>query len=171
MALFTKEQLYGKNNIPYTQAIFYEWVGEKGLVNLGSEEKKGTFPLRKIFVPMVIKDPTEVSFAEYVFGDYAYWEYLERRTKSWTAKHIAEWRSQADIGRKSRAFQTIMAELEEGKSSYQAAKYLIEEPWKIKNADDKRAARKQVRETAEQAFEESGVSDDLKRLRESGLIQ
>jgi len=171
MALFTKEQLYGRTNIPYTQAIFYEWVGEKGLVNLGSEEKKGTFPLRKIFVPMTIKDPTEVSFAEYVFGDYSYWEYLERRTRSWTAKHIAEWRKQADIGRKSLAFQTIMAELEEGKSSYQAAKYLIEEPWKVKNSDDKRKARKEIRETAEEAFEQEGVQEDFQRLKEAGLLQ
>lgn len=171
MSLFTPEQLYGKGNVPYTQKIFYEWVGEKGLVNLSKEEKKGTIPLRKLFIPMTIKDPTEVEFAEYVFGDYSYWQYLERRTKSWTAKHIAEWRHLANIGRKSEAFKTIYQELQDGKSSYQAAKYLIEEPWKVAASDDKRGARKEVRETAEEAFELSGVSEDLKRLKEEGLIQ
>lgn len=171
MALFTREQLYGRTNIPYTKKIFYEWVGSEGLVNLTHEEREGTIPLRKLFIPMTIKDPTEVEFAEYVFGDYSYWDYLERRTQSWTAKHIAEWRHLANIGRKSEAFKTIYEELKEGKSSYQAAKYLIEEPWKVAESPDKRKARKEIRETAEEAFEISGVSEDLRRLKEEGLIQ
>lgn len=171
MALFTRDQLYGKNNIRYTQALFYEFAGKDGLLNLSDQEKHGTIPLRKIFIPMVTKDPTEVEFAEYVFGEYAFWQYFEERTKSWTAHHLATWRHEADVARKSLAFRSIMKELEEGKSSYQAAKYLIEEPWKIKSAPDKRKARKEAKETAEEAFEASGVSADLKRLKEEGLIQ
>jgi|SRR6056297_2040305 len=172
MALFTHDQLHSKNNIRYTKKIFYEWVGSKGLVNLSHEERGGTIPLRKLFIPMTIIDPTEVEFAEYVFGDYAYWEFLERRTKSWTAKDIAEWRRMAEVGRKSMAFKTIYEELKAGKASYQAAKYLIEEPWKARTPDvDKRKARKESQETAEEAFEATGISEDLKRLKEQGLIQ
>jgi len=171
MALFTRDQLYGKRNTKYTKHLFHEFNPEGGLLNLSNEPKNDSIPLRSIFIPMVAKDPTEVEFAEYVFGDYEFWEYLQRRSVSWIGPYLDDWRMKADVKRKSMAFNVIMQELQEGKSSYQAAKYLIEEPWKVKDSEDKRATRKKVRETAEQAFEESGVSEDLKRLRENGLIQ
>ena len=65
-----------------------------------------------------------------------------------------------------------MSEVTEGgRSSFTAAKYLIEENWVNQGqTKDGRAARKEAKDTASKAYERSAVSDDLKRLREEGLL-
>ncbi|MCA9368199.1 hypothetical protein KC887_08155, partial [Candidatus Kaiserbacteria bacterium] len=74
----------------------------------------------------------------------------------------------ADVKRKSKAFQAIIKEVtNDGKNSYAAAKYLIEEPWKQKRT---KAAKEESRATTEEALISSEVSEDLDRLREAGLL-
>ena len=57
-----------------------------------------------------------------------------------------------------------------GKSSFTAAKYLIEEPWKTGNAMERKRNKKLVSESAEEAFSDSTIQSDLKRLKEEGVL-
>jgi len=127
--------------------------------------------LAQTFIAMTVDDPTEVEFADAVFGSWEVWEKISNSDKRLVAK-IKKWRHEADIRRKALAFRAIVKEIRlEGKGALSAAKYLLEEPWKGSKAKDGRKGRAETRETAEQAFERNGVSEDLKRLREEGLLQ
>jgi hypothetical protein len=86
---------------------------------------------------------------------------------------IVKWRREAEVKRKSLAFESVVKEIQEGgRSSFTAAKFLINEEWKAK--EDGRAARKEKnlkdKTTSEEAFERAGVNEDLKRLKDQGLI-
>ena len=127
--------------------------------------------LSKIFIEMTVQDPTEFEFSQAVFGSWEVWDKIANAAT--IDKHVAKWRKEATIRRKAMAFKSVVAEVQEGgKSSFTAAKYLIEEPWSVKDArtKDGRKARAEARETAEQAFERAAVSEDLQRLRDEGLI-
>lgn len=128
--------------------------------------------LSKIFIDSVMTDPTEYDFAQAVFGSWDVWEKMCKARE--LKQHIQKWRKEATIKRKALAFKSVMQEVQEGgKSSFTAAKYLIEEPWAAKDGRtvDGRKARKDAKETAEEAFERAAISEDLKRLKEEGLIQ
>lgn len=173
MALFEREQLYNASNRRLTKMLFYEYTTDKSqaILNLSDVDKYGTLSLRRLFIPLVVEDPTEHLFAETVFGDYGFWVFLQEQTQSWTKDLLNQWRREADVERKSMAFKAILGEVRSGKSAYQAAKYIIEEPWKVKTAPDKRKARKEARETAQEAFENAGVAEDIARLKAEGFIQ
>lgn len=130
---------------------------------------KELLPISRLFVESTVQDPTEYSFAMEVFGSWEAWDKIrsgDRRLKA----QIEKWRTEADVCRKSIAFKSVVEEAQGGKSAFSAAKYLIEETWATKGPDG-RSARKKARETAEEAFERSGTAEDIKRLREEGLIQ
>lgn len=185
MALLTTDQ-YRVEGGPYlTKALFYELSDHPQYVQFTVKEQDHKVTetnkdfggrllpsLQRIFVEHVLYDPTEVGFADHVFG---LWDPWDRICQSPTVlPHIEKWRREADIRRKALAFQQIVSEAANGgKSAMAAAKFLIDEPWKVKDArtKDGRAARKEVRETAEEAFKRTAIEDDLKRLRDEGIIQ
>ena len=86
-------------------------------------------------------------------------------------KHAEEWRFLAATKRKQLAFKAIVEEVKNnGKSSFTAAKYLIEEPWKTGNAMERKRNKKMVSDSADIAFNESTIQSDIKRLREDGVL-
>jgi len=116
-----------------------------------------------------VDDPSEVTFAEEVFGDLFFWQSLTEA--SFFKKHIEEWRLLASTVRKKEAFKAIINEVKtNGKSSFTAAKYLIEEPWKTGNAMERKRNKKLIADSAEAAFSDSTIQSDLKRLKEEGII-
>ena len=128
------------------------------------DEKEGYISLRKLYLQYVPNDPSEAVFAEVVFGDVGYWLHL--RENKLLKPFFDEWRQEADVIRKSKAFTAIIKEVEgEGRSSFSAAKFLIEEPWKDKR-DPK--VKKESKETTSKASLQ--VKSDVERLREEGLI-
>ena len=161
-----------------TKALFYELSYD----NLDSvlftlKEHDVTLPngahavsISQKFIELATDDPTEYTFAQHMFGSWEVWERISNAPQ--LKKHVAKWRNEASVKRKSLAFKSIVMDVVEGGRSAQAsAKYLIDEPWVSGKGKDGRAARKEVRETAAEAFERSAVSDDLKRLKQEGLIQ
>ena len=166
MSILSREDLYTEHNVPKTASNIKELARDTdNPVFTLYPELEGYISLQKLFVSLTIDDPTEVNFAEEVFGDVGYWMILQKVAK--LKPHIEKWREIAEMKRKQKAFKAIINEVEhEGKGKLQAAKFLIEEPWKNKRIKTTREASKK---TTERAF--NSVSDDYKRLREEGLLQ
>ncbi len=180
MALFDMSQIKNDSGALRTQSLFYElsydnpehviFTFKEDDIELPSGKKAHS--LRLLYLARATSDPTEYEFALAVFGSWDVWQRLSKAPK--IRDQVKKWRSEAAVRRKAMAFASVVSEVQEGgKSSFTAAKYLIEEPWKVKDArtTDGRKARKDAQETAEEAFERAAVSDDLKRLKREGLIQ
>lgn len=169
MPIFTYEDLYNTQNVADTKSIFCEH-DHKGQLTLNREGKEGKIPLFKLFMKLVVDDPSEVTFAEEVFGDYVYWTKL--RSTSWFKPYYEEWSDVATEKRKQIAFQAIMNEVKSnGKSSFTAAKYLIEEPWRNGNSVyEKRKIKESIASTATKAYTNSAIQKDLERLKSEGLL-
>lgn len=176
MPICTKEQLYGSNNVPRTKDIFYEHrftgksEGANAIFTVANVPAEGYIPLKKLYMSFCVEDPSEITFCDEVFGDFHYWSCLQEAS---LFKPILEtWRYEASVRRKQLAFKEVIKELKEGKASFQAAKYLVEEPWKGgPTAADRKKAKAKSQESAEEAFQNSQIQDDVKRLRDSGIIQ
>jgi hypothetical protein len=117
----------------YTKAIFGDFgVSPLNLCYLESNLNKKDLPvLRQLYVALTVNDPTEVTFVEEIFdGDFTWWFRLSGT--AWFQKHLKDWKREADIKRKSKAFEAIVKEATsaESKNALQAARYLIDEPWK-----------------------------------------
>lgn len=168
MAICSHKDLYASNNTMKTISLVKEFSPNdttKGtwVFTIHDEAPEGLISLKKLFMRFCVDDPSEASFADEVFGDLGWW--LKARETKPFIPVVAQWRHEADTLRKQKAFKAIMEEVESGKSSFAAAKYLVEEPWK-----DKRNPRvkKQVQESAKAGL--NPLNDDLERLREEGFI-
>lgn len=178
MALFDTSFTKNDSGAVMTKALFYELSYENLQhviftlkdTDIVLPSGRPAVALSQKFIDLCTMDPTEYEFAQVIFGS---WEVWERISKSPQIKpYIEKWRKEATIRRKALAFKAVISEVSEGgRSSFTAAKYLIEENWVNQGATkDGRAARKEVRETAASAYERAAVSQDLKRLKEEGLI-
>ena len=179
MSMYSLKQLKTDNGIVRTKSLFYElsYVDpEYALFTLKEEDivmpnGRPATALSKLYLAFSTTDPTEYSFAISVFGSWDIWEKMQQTAP--LKKPIEKWRREADVKRKSLAFESVLKEIQEdGRSSFTAAKFLINEEWKPK--EDGRTARKargaEAKSTSEEAFEKAGVSEDLERLKSQGLI-
>jgi hypothetical protein len=177
MAMLTRDQIYTPNNKPRTVSLIVELAMEssspEGVQPIFTvrDEKEGYISLQKLFIDLTVDDPSEHKFAEEVFGDFIYWTVL--RENKLLKKHLADWRLTAEAKRKSIAFEYIISEVKtQGKNSFQAAKFLIDEPWKGTTKAARAASNKTTKEAHNEAMENNhGFSSDIKRLRKEGLIQ
>lgn len=171
MPLLSYDQLYNVSGVPKFSHLIVELCyarperdQTKALFTLRNE-KEGFISLKKLFVEHVASDPSEASFAEALFGDVGYW--LRVRDAKELIQPLTNWREEAEVVRKSKAFKALVKEVEEdGKSSFSAAKYLIEEPWK-----DKRNPRVKKQSKATTSVASRQVKSDIERLKEEGLLQ
>jgi len=151
MSLFRKDQLYSTNGVFYTKAIFADFGdAPQNLCYLESNLNKKSLPvLRQLYVSLTINDPTEVTFVTEVFdGDFSWWFRLS--STAWFSKHLKDWKREADVKRKSKAFEAIIKEAtSESRNALQAARYLIDEPWKKSRTKE---AIKEKQETTEAAL-------------------
>ena len=168
MAIFQPKDLYNKQNNPLLREIFCEHNSD-ALLTVNKNGEEGKICLFKLYMAHTVDDPSEVTFAEEVFGDLYFWQTLTESV--WFKRHIDEWRFLAATKRKQAAFKSIIKEVKEGgRSSFSAAKYLIEEPWKFGSAVERKKVRKQISDSAEAAIGDSSIQKDLARLKEEGLI-
>lgn len=162
--MFPREVFFTENNKPRTRSLFYDFhvhgTMNQAVFTIKPYDDKGYVSLRKLFLQYVPDDPSEVTFAEIVFGDFQTWETISQAPA--VKPFVEKWRYVADVKRKSEAFGVIVAEAKENKN-YHAAKYLIEEPWKKSNSKTK-----DTKETTAQAF--TAVEDDVSRLIEQGML-
>lgn len=180
MALFDMSYIKTEQGVIRTKSLFYEldYESDSCLFTLKEDAiphptlGRELLPISRLFIEMTVEDPTEYEFASAVFGSWDVWEKIRSSDKRLVA-HIEKWRVEADVRRKAMAFRTLLNEVKnDGKASFTAAKYLLEDGWKKTDGrtTDGRKERAKQRENAEEAFKRNGVADDLKRLREEGLI-
>lgn len=167
MAMLDRSQIYTDLNKPKTLCLIKE-LCKQGIdqpIFTIRDEKEGYISLQKLYVEHTVEDPSEATFAEVVFGDFLYWLALRDNPK--VKPFVEDWRQIADAKRKSQAFKAIINEVQnDGKSSFSAAKFLIDEPWKDKRNPKVKAQSKASTEKAMSSFK-----DDVKRLRDEGFIQ
>lgn len=163
MPLFSKEQLYADSGKARFKELFDPWNTDS-LVTL-EKEKEGKVSLYKIYLSLVEDDPSEVTFADEVFGDLGFW--LRLKESLMLKSYFIEWANIASERRKRMAFKAIIDEVKNnGKSSFTAAKYLVEEPWKTSvSAARRKQIKKDIEDTAHKAFVSSGVAEDWERIQ------
>lgn len=163
MALFEPHQLHSSQGHRLTRSLFRESCrqGDVPIMSIGRHPQPDLVHLPPIFLELTVDDPSEFTFAEYVFGSYAHWQQIVEST--WMQPFIEEWRMEADVKRKSNAFKQIYKEATNpaGKSSYSAAKYLIEEPWV-----DKREKRNKERNKKSTLAASKEIRADVARLQD-----
>lgn len=169
MPIFTYKELYTELAMPRLRSMFTQVKPESPL-SVSRDDIPGKINLYKIYMDLVIDDPSEVTFAESVFGDIIYWNRLT--TDKWFAPYIDEWRFAASEKRKSLAFKAIMSEVKSnGKSSFTAAKYLIEEPWLSgSTASEKKQIAKAKEASTSKAYHAVEFAKDIERLKEEGVL-
>ena len=178
MPLFEQSQLRSVNNIIRTKSLFLETSyddGSEAIMTLKesdwtTKEGKRLLSLRRLFVEYTLDDPSEYEFAMEVFGSWEVWLKVRSANKP-TIAAVEKAREEADIKRKSLAFRTVIHSVKEGNATFQAQKWLVDEPWKTKpTTKDGRKDRAEQAVRAEEAFVKEGFDSDLERLKEEGLI-
>lgn len=116
-----------------------------------------------LYVEHCTDDPSEYQFAIEVFGNWEFWTNI--RDKEWFKSYYEAFKAEAEVKRKSIAFKVLMDEAEKGGTSgINAAKFLIQEPWKEKTGGEKATKKNTTRRAADD------LSGDFKRLRDLGLL-
>lgn len=162
MSMFPRDTFYTVNNVPLNKALFFEfhqYNNSRAVFTLKSYDNQGCLSLSKLFLAYTVQDPSEHTFAETVFGEWITWERLSEADG--IKPHVEAWRRAADVARKSKAFKAVVSEVEDG--NFQAAKFLIQEPWK-----DTPKEKKEAKETTKEAF--GSITEDISRLEEKGLL-
>ncbi len=169
MPILSHSDLYAANGKARTKDLFIEY-NKDSVLSLSKEGKDGAVSLYKLFVKLTVDDPSEVHFAEEVFGDTGFW--LKLQLSPVLSDELKDWRKVASQKRKQKAFQAIIKEVEEnGRSAFTAAKYLIEEPWKeIGTVKQKKEARAEIADSANAAYKNDSVEKDMARLKTMGLL-
>lgn len=159
--MFKREQLYNASGKARSTSIFIEY-DSKGIMTLRHKKPNGVPSLRDLYIQYCSEDPTEYSFAIEVFGDTFFWFNL--RERKFIQDLLPEWEHMASLARKSKAFKALISEVElNGRGLVTAAKYLID-----KSPTDKGKPKAVKEKEDKEIF--SHVDEDLKRLREQGLI-
>ena len=178
-SIFRQDQLISKGGITRTKSLFMEtsyedpeyWLMTLKDHDIVSPQGQPLLSLTRLYVKYAITDPSEYTFAMEVFGSWAVWEKM-CGSDARIQRQIAIARSEADVKRKSIVYRGVMDEVKEGSASFQAKKWISEEPWKApETATDGRKKRKRQIVVAEAASEAAGLSGDLKRLKDEGYLQ
>lgn len=162
MALIKHEDLYTENNQRKTRSLFKETCAsdDKPVASLSRHKQEGLVFIREAYIAFCVDDPTELEFAEAVFGDYSHWHAM--KDASWIKPYLEEWRLICDAKRKSEAFKGIINEVKTGgRSAFTAAKFLIDEPW-----IDKRNKDAKKRSDASNRAARQDVDADVERMRD-----
>jgi len=101
--------------------------------------------IANLYRSLVPQDPTEYTFAMTVFGNWHVWEVIREAPQ--LKPYITRWRREAEIKIKSEAIASIASEMKQGgRSSFTAAKLLLERGWIEKEAASKSKQKLQDKE-------------------------
>lgn len=169
--LFTETQLRTSQGKLRTRSLFWElsyFEPEHVIFTLRENdlEKNGKVytSLRKLYLSYCVSDPTEYTFAWAVFGSWDTWQQLSR--SNYVKKDIESWRKEVEVKIKSEAIRSIANEMRDGgRSSFGAAKLLLERGW----LDDKNAskAKEKLKAKEEEELNKEALSllsEDAERL-------
>ena len=152
MLLFKPDTFRTIKGVVRTKSLFYElsYDNPEHVLFTTKEEdvdRNGTtyLSLHKLFTSLVPQDPTEYTFAMTVFGSWYVWEVIREAPQ--VKPFVARWRREADIKVKSQAIVAIAEEMTEGgRSSFTAAKLLLERGWIEKEPASKSKQKLQEKE-------------------------
>jgi len=138
--MFQYENFKGSNGKTKTKSLFYElcYSGtEDAVFTLKDRDLeahgKMYLSLQKLYLQMAPADPTEYEFAQTVFGSWDVWQNVS--TASGVKPHISRWRKEVEVKVKSEAIKAIAEEMKSnGRSSFSAAKLLLDKGWLDKDA-------------------------------------
>lgn len=169
--LFTEEQLRTPQGKLRTKSLFWElsyFEPQNVIFTLREDdlEKNGkTYTsIRKLYLSYCVTDPTEYTFAWAVFGSWDTWQQLSR--SNYIKKEVDVWRREVEVKIKSEAIRSIANEMRDGgRSSFGAAKLLLERGW----LDDKSAskAKEKLKAKEEEEMNKEAIallSEDAERL-------
>lgn len=133
--LFGFEYTKTSKGVVRTKSLFYELSYENlehVIFTLKEEdvEREGRtyVSLANLYRTLVPQDPTEYTFAMTVFGNWHVWDVI--RNAPQLKPYVARWRREAEIKVKSEAIKAIAEEMKSGgRSSFTAAKLLLERGW------------------------------------------
>jgi len=169
--MFSTNQLKGPNGKCRTKSLFYElsYYDTTDVIFTTKEkdikvDDKVYVSLHQLYVSMVPNDPTEYDFAQRVFGSWDIWQTISKAPQ--IKPYVNKWRKEVEIKVKSQAIQSIAEEMKTGgRSSFSAAKLLLEKGWLDKDNASQAKKKLQAKEDEEQNKEALNLlSEDAERL-------
>jgi len=169
--LFGPEHTKTVKGVVRTKSLFYELsYGELDHVIFTLKDEDVAHngnvyvSIAKLYRSLVPQDPTEYTFAMAVFGNWHVWEVIREAPQ--LKPYVTRWRREAEIKIKSEAILAIATEMKEGgRSSFTAAKLLLERGWLEKDTASKAKQKLQEKEDEEMGKEAlSLLSEDAARL-------
>lgn len=153
--LFGPDKTKNDRGVVRTKSLFYELSygnTEHVIFNLKDEDQvvdgKTFVSLPNLYRSLVANDPTEYTFAIAVFGYWDIWDYIRKSPP--LKSHVAKWRREVEVRIKSEAIQIIAKEAKEGgRSSFTAAKLLLDRGWLEKEEASKAKAKLAAKEEEE----------------------
>lgn len=168
--MFSEDQLLNESGKLRSKSLFYElcYDLEYALFTLKEEdivvEGKVLVSLPKLYMAIVPQDPTEYTFAKAVFNSWDIWSRMANSTT--LRNYVKNWRKEAEVKIKSEAIKAIAEEMKSGgRSSFSAAKLLLEKGWVDKEPVS--AAKKKLQEKEEEELNKTALSmlqSDAERL-------
>ncbi len=169
--MFSTNQLKGPNGKCRTKSLFYElsYYDTTDVIFTTKEkdlkvDDKTYVSLHLLYVSMVPNDPTEYDFAQRVFGSWDIWQTISNAPQ--IKPFVKKWRKEVEVKVKSNAIQAIAEEMKSGgRSSFSAAKLLLEKGWLDKDNASQAKKKLQAKEREEEDNEALLLlKDDAQRL-------
>lgn len=169
--LYSPDKIKNEKGVVRTKGLFYELSYQNTsnvLFTLKDEdivvEDNIYTSLPKLYRSMVPNDPTEYTFAITVFGYWDIWDTI--RNAPQLRPHVERWRKEAEIKVKSEALKIIAEEAKGGgRSSFTAAKLLLDRGWLEKDTASK--AKQKLTDKEEEEMNKAALDllgDDAARL-------
>ena len=129
-----------------------------------NSEGKHLYSLKKLYLSLTRNDPTEYTFAETIFGSWKIWEAIRKSPD--IIPHVEAWRKETEVRIKSDAIKAIAEEMNEGgRSSFTAAKLLLEKGWlENRTATEVKARLKKEEQEKEDQKALELLGEDASRL-------
>ncbi len=172
MALFEREAFINSVGHTRIKSLFLELSYDNNKFQLFTLKDKDIvtsvgkplLSIKKLYLDHVSNDPTEYTFAMAVFGTWDIWDTI--RTNPSLRRYYSKWREEVDVRIKSEAIRSIAEEMREGgRSSFTAAKLLLERGWIEKvNPHDRKSERQKQKETTLDRQAMQMLSKDAERL-------
>lgn len=169
--LYSPDKIKNEKGVVRTKGLFYELSYQNTsnvLFTLKDEdivvEDNIYTSLPKLYRSMVPNDPTEYTFAITVFGYWDIWDTI--RNAPQLRPHVERWRKEVEIKVKSEALKIIAEEAKGGgRSSFTAAKLLLDRGWLEKDTASK--AKQKLTDKEEEEMNKAALDllgDDAARL-------
>jgi hypothetical protein len=164
-----------QSGAPLTMGLFYETAfhtKEKAIFTLQDEDRvidgHTYISLYKLY--MECEDLTEYDFASKYMESWKQWDRITKT--NWFEPYISRWRTELELKIKARALKSIVETAsKEGKSSFEAQKYLLAKGYIDKTTEPNRRGRPSKleveRKLKEEAFLDADIQADLERISQN----